>query len=115
MGANQNAENIGSTYLGINKKQCVTFTPTPVGFTTLMRSLSSNVSQYRKNGYSEFSQEMKNEINNTQDSKNVNKVYNTPENSSFYLAPPPVLNRLNTMCIVNNNNNKVVKKLDFTI
>ena len=55
MGANQNAEKTGSV-IGIEKEQCVTFRPTPLGLDRLLRSVSNSVTRCRSGVSSNFTE-----------------------------------------------------------
>ena len=98
---NQNAEHTGSTIFGINKSNCLTFAPTPIGMTQLMRSVSSTVSNYRLTGNSEFSPEVKTALNTPINSEST-------MNPLFTMQSPPALNRKISTSIFNNKSNSSI-------
>ncbi len=58
MGANQDAELTGGSF-GIEKEQCMTFCPTPLGLNRLMRTVSNSITTLRSTGKSKFTAQQK--------------------------------------------------------
>ena len=115
MGANQDAEKTGRL-LGIEKENCMTFTPTPKGLSYLMRTVSNSVTRCRSGVCSDFTEIEKSMIE--MEKMEENKSDKILDNISKLSEPPTYYKNKCKKKSINKYINKsinlnVIKKLSF--